>query len=625
MVKALALDATRGIIMQSFAKVFEGLNVATEAQYQRLRLKTVTKERYADYVTRNVGVFPLFGTTQHASVETAYVRIALSDRLERERYRSASDIEAALRTQRAGRAADPAREASARTLLDVLGSGVAAVALVGNPGSGKTTSLRHVAVELAKGAHLQNRRLLPLFLSVRDLAVDARSVEESAVGFLEWLDVVEPRAAYRALLRGGDVAVLLDGVDEAEPSFQAKLLREISKLRADFPKVVICVSGRPHTLGAGLPGFQKWETLPLAWEERLSLVTTWYKAVDEAKGAKLLAECADNPGLLDLGTNPLLLSIVCALYYNDLKIPREPDELYARTVDGLLGAWDAFRNIARHTPLRDLSVRRRAIFVSWLAATMFDRNKLVFSARDVDDTRVLQRYAESTHAAPLDADAVLASLYNDFGILIERAPGLFSFSHLTFHEYLTAQYIVDNRRELEVIRHRTNGVWREVLRLVAKMLPNANIYMAALTNGTDFTNAEDVKLLADAWRMAPVCSRDETYKAMKVVVTRWGQAVRPFRADYAIDGDRLIIKMSRSDVELQKSNAHPAAYPGEPEYIRRLSYRDRAAVLRNAPLITDIFRATGTTLHNSKFDSGGPFGLLLADAAVRTVEIRARS
>lgn len=621
----IALDLSRGIVMQSLAKVFEGLNVAAEAQYQRFRLKAVTQERYADYVTRNVGTFPLFGTTQHASVETAYVKIGLSDRLERERYRSAADIEAALRDQQSGRAADPTREASSRTLLEVLDNGGVAVALLGNPGSGKTTSLRHVAVELAKGAQVGGKRLIPLFLSVRDLAVDSRSVEDASVAFLEWLDVVEPHAVYRALLRAGDVAILLDGIDEAEPSFQTKLLHEVSKIRENFKTVVICVSGRPHTLGAALPGFEKWETLPLAWDERLSLVATWYKAVDEAKGAKLLAECADNPGLLDLGTNPLLLSIVCALYYNDLKIPQEPDELYARTIDGLLGAWDAFRNIARHTPLRELSVRRRAVFVSWIAAVMFERNKLVFSPRDMADTRVLIRFAESTHTPELESDAVLASLYNDFGILIERAPSLFSFSHLTFHEYLTAQYIVDNRRELGCLRHRTNGVWREVIRLVAKMLPNANIYMAALTDGTDLANAQDVKLLAAAWQMGPICSRDEIYKSMKVIATRWGQAVRPFRAEYSVEMDRLVVKMSKSDIELQRSNARPAAYPGEPDLIRLLSYRDRAAVLRNAPLIADIFKATGTSLQNAHFGSDGPFKLLFADHNIRTVEITARS
>jgi predicted NACHT family NTPase len=203
-------------------------------------------------------------------------------------------------------------------------------------------------------------------------------------------------------------------------------------------------------------------------------------------------------GLLDLGTNPLLLSIVCALYYNDLKIPAEPDELYARTVEGLLGAWDAFRNIARDTPIRDLSVRRRAVLMSWISATMFERGKLVFSARDVDDTRVLIRFADSTHTAPLSSDELLTSLYNDFGILIERAPGRFSFSHLTFQEYLTAQYIVDNRREIQVLRRRREKTWTEVMRLVAKMLPNANIYMAAVAETTEISSKVDLTFLAAA-------------------------------------------------------------------------------------------------------------------------------
>jgi predicted NACHT family NTPase len=568
----------RGIIKQSFASVFEALNVAAETQYQRFRLKNVTQERFADYVVRVVGTFPLFGTTKQASVESAYVRIGLSSRLERERYRKESEIEDALKLQRGGQSFDPERHATGKTLQQVLAEVTTAVALVGNPGSGKTTTLRHLAVSLAKGERIRGKRYIPLFLSVRDLTVQAQSIETAAVQFLEWLDVVEAPAVLRALLEAGDLAILLDGIDEADRPIRLKLLREISKIREQYSSALVCISGRPYTLSTALPGFQKWETLPLTATERLDLIKTWYQAVDPAKGEKLLAECADDPGLLDLGTNPLLLSIVCALYYNDLKIPDEPDELYARTIEGLLGAWDAFRNIARETPIRDFSVRRRAVLMSWLAATMFERGKLAFSARDVDDTRVLVRFADSTHTPVLPADELLTSLYNDFGILIERAPGLFSFSHLTFQEYLTAQYIVDNRREIQLLRRRRDQTWAEVIRLVAKMLPNANIYMAALTETTEVSSKADLTFLLATWSMRPICERFEIIKSMKVIADRTVDALVTLHASYRVKNGQLIVS-SRDDYELAVS-------------------KKQASVIRNLPLIAELFRVTSVSLRD---------------------------
>jgi predicted NACHT family NTPase len=293
---SFSYEPLRGIIMQSFASVFDGLNVAAEAQYQRFRLKSVTQERFADYVTRVVGTFPLFGTTKQASVESAYVRIGLSSRLERERYRNHSEIEGALRLQQAGHSSDPERHAAAKTLREVLNEVTTAVALLGNPGSGKTTTLRHLAVTLAKGERIRGKRYIPLFLSVRDLAVHAQTIETAILQFLERLDVVEAPAVLRALLEAGDLAILLDGIDEAERSLRTKLLREISKLREDYSASLVCISGRPYTLSMALTGFQKWETLPLSGSERLDLVRTWYEAVEPEKGEKLLAECADDPG-----------------------------------------------------------------------------------------------------------------------------------------------------------------------------------------------------------------------------------------------------------------------------------------------------------------------------------------
>uniref|UniRef100_UPI0039C73C06 NACHT C-terminal helical domain 2-containing protein n=1 Tax=Nostoc sp. CCY0012 TaxID=1056123 RepID=UPI0039C73C06 len=57
------------------------------------------------------------------------------------------------------------------------------------------------------------------------------------------------------------------------------------------------------------------------------------------------------------------------------------------------------------------------------------------------------------------------------GILVERAEDVFSFSHLTLQEYLTAQYIDDHRLvEQLVTAHLTDERWKEVFLLVAGLM-----------------------------------------------------------------------------------------------------------------------------------------------------------
>jgi hypothetical protein len=57
-------------------------------------------------------------------------------------------------------------------------------------------------------------------------------------------------------------------------------------------------------------------------------------------------------------------------------------------------------------------------------------------------------------------------------ILVERARQTYSFLHLTFQEYLTAKFIVDNGSVEKLIKyHLTNKKWREVFLLISGLLP----------------------------------------------------------------------------------------------------------------------------------------------------------
>ncbi|MFN6154352.1 MAG: NACHT domain-containing protein, partial [Dolichospermum sp.] len=71
----------------------------------------------------------------------------------------------------------------------------------------------------------------------------------------------------------------------------------------------------------------------------------------------------------------------------------------------------------------------------------------------------------------LDPGKILDAITIEQGILVERARDVFSFSHLTLQEYLTAQYIDDHRLiEKLVTEHLTDERWKEVFLLVAGVM-----------------------------------------------------------------------------------------------------------------------------------------------------------
>ena len=75
----------------------------------------------------------------------------------------------------------------------------------------------------------------------------------------------------------------------------------------------------------------------------------------------------------------------------------------------------------------------------------------------------------------LDGEAVLNAIAVQQGILVERAEEVYSFSHLTLQEYLTAQYIADNNLiEQLVTDHLSDERWREVFLLVTGLVRSKN-------------------------------------------------------------------------------------------------------------------------------------------------------
>jgi len=520
-IDAIDVIGLKDAIKRSFSSVFSELNLASEAWFQKTKLLTIGRDNYADYVAARVGVFPLFATNKSASVEATYIRVNISTDIERDRYRNRIQVEEGLRRHKLGADSDDRRQRTGMNPVESISSNSGGFALVGLPGSGKTTIFRSIAVTAARGQRIRGRKRVPIYLAARDLAFGRQGVLEASIALFTELGINEAGRVIELLFKSGNCIVLLDGLDETDSAHQTALLKEILEIKAKHNSCVFCVSARPTSLSVGLADFIKWETLPLSLTERLSFVKKWFSLVDPVKGRLLLERCQNRPEMLDLGSSPLLLSIVCALFYNDLDIPSEPDELYDRALHGLLGGWDAFRSIARQTILADVPVKKRLAIVSWLAAGLFEAGNLAFTPSDVRATSSLQQVTAVLRSRSIDADDLLPALYNDFGLLVERAPNLYSFSHLTIHEYLVAKHIADNRQEIRLLdSHRSDPKWAEIVRLTAKILPNADEFMSCLQTAKILDDSDSVSLLESVWLSRPVCSVQLRKKLMTQIAMK---------------------------------------------------------------------------------------------------------
>jgi hypothetical protein len=171
--------------------------------------------------------------------------------------------------------------------------------------------------------------------------------------------------------------------------------------------------------------------------------------------------------------------------------------------DVLLKKWDGKRNIERDQVYKKLSLKRKEDLLSRLAFDTFDRGEYFFKKSTAEN--YIADYIQNIPGASdddlqLDSEAVLKSIMAQHGLLVERASGIFSFSHLTFHEYFAAKRIVDSSiaQGIEAFQKLASHVddkrWKEVFFLVLGMLPDASSCVLTIKQEIDQILADDPKM-----------------------------------------------------------------------------------------------------------------------------------
>ncbi|WP_422615929.1 NACHT domain-containing protein, partial [Nodularia spumigena] len=100
----------------------------------------------------------------------------------------------------------------------------------------------------------------------------------------------------------------------------------------------------------------------------------------------------------------------------------------------------------------------------------------------------------------LDSEAILHAIEAQHGILVERAKGIYSFSHLTFHEYFVAREINIRKRPQreafqELANHLSDRYWKEIFLLSAEMAqPDATLFFEILKERIDKIIEENQKI-----------------------------------------------------------------------------------------------------------------------------------
>ena len=394
-----------------------------------------------------------------------------------------------------------------------------ALVLLGDPGSGKTTVLRHLAMgfafarlQAAEGAEMavepelawRGALPMPILIQLRRFAAELAGPPADAgplLGHVERLLAGDRHDALArhllARLEDGSVLLMCDGLDEvADETRRAWAAQAVALFQSRFPRSRIVLTSRVYAYREPCllpPPFQVATLQPLEPPAQDDFIARWYSAAllhgsglasaEQAQAAEektrdLIAALERRERLREIAGNPLLLTMIALVHQHRLRLPQQRAELYKECLLLLLEQWEQLRGdggpagLAKTLGVPDQT--DRLALIQPLAYQLQERGREEASAREVR-TWLLERFLDLAQGDGAKAkgqiETFLSFLEGRSGLLIARdIKDKYAFPHKTFQEYLAAReliYLGTKTMQDTVLAQRNAATWREVILLVA--------------------------------------------------------------------------------------------------------------------------------------------------------------
>lgn len=347
--------------------------------------------------------------------------------------------------------------------------------ILGKPGAGKTTFLKHTALRAI------NREIkkVPVFVTLKELSDSGLEILPFIVRQFTIHRFPEPEAFVERLLKDGNALVLLDGLDEVnlEDNKRAEMIRALNEFVYQYSDCPMLLTCRVAATDYSFTQFEYVEMADFDEGQMSRYIEQWFARdpVKRENCRRALLEDDANKAVRELAQVPLLLALLCLVYEERGEFPPNRDEIYDEATRALLVKWDSSRNIARDTVYQQLSLKHKQKMLARIAAETFSAGEYFLPERRV--VALIEAYLAGVPGLEEpDGALVLAVMEAQHGIFVERARGIHSFSHLTLQEYFAARYIVDNEQRGTVdqlMQFVGDDRWREVFKLTAGMLDDA--------------------------------------------------------------------------------------------------------------------------------------------------------
>ncbi|MBV8856139.1 MAG: NACHT domain-containing protein [Acidobacteria bacterium] len=393
--------------------------------------------------------------------------------------------------------------------------------IVGDPGSGKSTFLKFIALTIARSKveddpapalaklNIQAPLPVPFFISLWDLSDFIKQSKDSGDGAvsnfivsrLAERGVTLARGELEAMLEAGGCCLLFDGLDEV-PTERGRAL--ISRLVEKFVgrygnnRFVVTSRVRGYTGDTILRGgFVRCDVQDFNESDRREFLLNWFAVLlgvgrehvlDEGTPSRLAFDALQpaiesKDRIRALAVNPLMMTVIAIVHWNRKRLPDQRVDLYDECVDVLLGqrkeAERTVRGASAAEALSEEAERETQYDRAWKRKRFAEIALLILKSGTDEITREVvlghlrerfrDRPGSNDERAALDAERFLDLEELRSGLLVSRRSHSCRFVHLTFQEYLAAWHLASlslDDIKATVTPHLRDPQWFETLQLL---------------------------------------------------------------------------------------------------------------------------------------------------------------
>lgn len=498
--------------------------------------------RYYDKIEKTYGWTRILGKPDPIKLEAIFTDVYLLDKITALQRFDIYQLEYDLKTSK--------EKQKRLSGLDLVKAGeLNRLYILGKPGAGKTTFLKYLALKASNN----EIKKIPIFVSLKEWADSGDNLMDFLVKQFDICNFPDSKPLVEYILETGQAIVLFDGLDETqqEDGKRDKTIDEIRDFSRKYDTSQILVTCRIAATDYTFEEFNYLEVADFTPEQVTRYVENYFKVENHfnvenyydneylGKLWKFREEYSDklwkfkdefakpeNNRLQEMASTPLLLSLLCLNFDETETFPTRRVEIYEEGINALLHKWDSSRSIKRDDIYKGLSIGRKRQMFARIAAQTFEKKEYFIPKRKLAGMIVdyLSQLPDAPPIVDIDGDVILRAIEAQHSILVERAKDIYSFSHLTFQEYFTAKYIVDNSAKgtINKLLSQENIVdnrWREVIFTTCSLLDEADIFCEIFLENLNNIINSNVKLknFIDGIRQKVIFTTGENFAVLRML------------------------------------------------------------------------------------------------------------